>query len=118
MEALRALKRRLSDVIYRRLVADAKAIDNAVDEAGPGGHFGATQESSAVDLPPNIDTSDKPLPGPASFEVTPPATAGPDPFFAPVPDALSQRRPAAAVKRSLLDGGEDRRTIDRREWAS
>src|SRR5665647_1100663 len=32
-----------------------------------------------------------------------------------VPDALSQRRAAAAVKRSLLDGGEDRRTIDRRE---
>jgi len=35
----------------------------------------------------------------------------------PVPDALSQRRPAADVKRSLLDGGEDRRTIDRRELA-
>src|SRR5665213_3207312 len=33
----------------------------------------------------------------------------------PVPDALPQRRPAAVVKRSLLDDGEDRRTIDRRE---
>src|SRR5450631_2401165 len=32
-----------------------------------------------------------------------------------VPDALSQRRAAAAIKRGLLDGGEDRRTIDRRE---
>jgi transposase len=60
MEALRCLKRRLSDVIYRQLVADQRARD-----AGPGGHCGATQESSAVDLPPHIDTSDQPLPGPA-----------------------------------------------------
>jgi transposase len=89
MEALRALKRRLSDVIYRRLVADAKAMD----EAGPGGHFGATQESSAVDLPPNIDTSDKPLPGPASFEVTPPATARPR------PSSSRSRRPVTAPTR-------------------
>jgi len=35
----------------------------------------------------------------------------------PVPDALSQRRPADDVKRSLLDVVEDRRTIDRRELA-
>jgi transposase len=60
MEALRCLKRRLSDVIYRQLVADQR-----VRDAGPGGHCGATQESSAVDLPPHIDTSDQPLPGPA-----------------------------------------------------
>src|SRR5665213_1796220 len=33
----------------------------------------------------------------------------------PVPDALQQRRPAVVVKRSLLDDGEDRRTINRRE---
>ena len=61
MEALRCLKRRLSDAIYRQLVADQRARD-----AGPGGHCGATQESSAVDLPPHIDTSDQPLPGPAN----------------------------------------------------
>ena len=69
MEALRCLKRRLSDVIYRRLVADARtaaSTNPASDlEASPGGHCGATQESSAADLPPHIDTSDKPLPGPA-----------------------------------------------------
>jgi transposase len=62
MEALRCLKRRLSDVVYRRLVADAKA---RADETGPGGHCGASLQSSAVDLPPHIDTSDQPLPGPA-----------------------------------------------------
>jgi len=72
MEALRALKRRLSDVLYRRLVADARTRDLDAksrglinDGTGPGGHCGATQESSAADLPPHVDTSDQPLPGPA-----------------------------------------------------
>jgi transposase len=68
MEALRCLKRRLSDVIYRGLVADAapaRSTPAMREDASPGGHCGATQQSSAVDLPPHIDTSDKPLPGPA-----------------------------------------------------
>jgi hypothetical protein len=69
MEALRCLKRRISDALYRQLVADAQraAHANAPDlvGTGPGGHCGATQESSAADLPPHIDTSDQPLPGPA-----------------------------------------------------
>jgi transposase len=55
---------RLSDVVYRQLVADNNTAVTALD-ADPGGHCGATQESSAADLPPRIDTSDKPLPGPA-----------------------------------------------------
>ena len=40
-------------------------------DTGPGGHCGATQESSAVDLPPHIDTSDQPLPGPATPTLRP-----------------------------------------------
>jgi transposase len=40
LEALRCLKRRLSDVVYRQLVADARERTSAVDEAGPGGHSG------------------------------------------------------------------------------
>ena len=67
MEALRCLKRRLSDVIYRRLVNDAQNAQSAPgahEDAGPGGHCGATQESSAADLTPHIDTLDKPLPEP------------------------------------------------------
>jgi transposase len=60
MEALRALKRRLSDVVYRQMVADAKRL-----RTGPGGHTGATLTSSAADPIPMIDTSDKSLPGPA-----------------------------------------------------
>jgi transposase len=66
-EALRCLKRRISDVIYRQLVADATRAAGT----GPGGHCGATQESSAADLPPHIDTSDQPLPGPAKPTLQP-----------------------------------------------
>ena len=70
LEAMRCLKRRISDAIYRQLLADAHRAANPDSrdpdlKAGPGGHCGATQESSAVDLPPPIDTSDQPLPGPA-----------------------------------------------------
>jgi transposase len=57
LEAMRSLKRRISDATYRQLVDDARR----AAETGPGGHCGATQESSAVDLPPPIDTSDQPL---------------------------------------------------------
>jgi transposase len=71
MEALRCLKRRLSDIIYRRLVADAKTTALRAAETGPGGHCGATHQSSAADLPPHIDTSDKPLPGPAEPTLQP-----------------------------------------------
>ena len=62
MEALRCLKRRLSDVVFRQLVANSKQ-DGGTD---PGGHGGATLQSSAADSHPLIDTSDQPLPGPAS----------------------------------------------------
>jgi transposase len=66
MEALRCLKRRISDAVYRQLVADANAADSAEEEAGPGGHSGATPQSSAADLhTPVIGSSDKPQPEPA-----------------------------------------------------
>jgi transposase len=69
MEAMRCLRRRLSDVVYRQLVADAAArtlSDSAVsDRADPGGHSGTTLQSSVTDLTPDIGSSDKPLPGPA-----------------------------------------------------
>jgi transposase len=69
MEALRCLKRRLSDAVYRQLVADALATAQSEvtsDETGPGGHSGATPQSSAADLStPVIGSSDKPQPGPA-----------------------------------------------------
>src|SRR5262245_17431629 len=88
MEALRCLKRRLSDVVYRSLLVDARAAGARAGQTGPGGHCGASQESSAVDLPPLIDTSDQPLPGPATPTLRPaphPRKSPPDPVLKPVP---------------------------------
>jgi transposase len=62
MEAMRALKRRLSDIVYRQLLTDALRPATT----GPGGHPGATFISSAADSHPDIDTSDQSLPGPAT----------------------------------------------------
>jgi len=62
MEAMRALKRRLSNVVYARLAADQKRRD----AAGPGGQSGTTLLSSVTDLTPDIGSSEKPLPGPTS----------------------------------------------------
>ena len=77
LEALRCLKRRISDAVYRQLVTDAERAEQTHMPdgvgTGPGGHCGATQESSAVDLPPHIDTSDQPLPGPAPTTLRPSA---------------------------------------------
>jgi transposase len=62
MEAMRCLKRRLSDVVYRQLLADSLRPLGA----GPGGHSGTTVQSSVADSHPDIDTSDQSLPGPAT----------------------------------------------------
>jgi transposase len=79
MEAMRCLKRRISDAVYRQLVADTDQAQNSeftkADGTGPGGHCGASHQSSAVDLPPHIDTSDQPLPGPAQPTLQPPRPA-------------------------------------------
>jgi transposase len=64
MMAMRALKRRLSNVVYARMLAD----QNQRETAGPGGHSGTTLQSSATDLTPDIGSSDKPYPGPANHE--------------------------------------------------
>jgi transposase len=77
MEAMRCLKRRISDAVYRQLLADARraALEAPeTSEADPGGHCGATLTSSAADLPPHIGTSDQPLPGPAHPTLQPAAT--------------------------------------------
>ncbi|MGW3607261.1 transposase [Micromonospora sp. NPDC005161] len=60
MEAMRALKRRLSDIVYKQMIKDAKKA-----ETGPGGHVGATLQSSAADPNPRVNTSEQSLPGPA-----------------------------------------------------
>jgi transposase len=60
MEAMRRLKRRLSNVVYKQMVEDAKTATT-----GPGGHVGATLQSSAAGSIPTAGTSEQSLPGPA-----------------------------------------------------
>jgi transposase len=62
MEAMRCLKRRLSNVVYKQMVHD----QTRRLAADPGGHSGTTLRSSVTDLTPDIGSSDKPLPGPAT----------------------------------------------------
>ena len=74
LEALRCLRRRLSNVVYRQLVADAAADKNTDKDnewAGPGGHSGATLTSSAAGPTPAAGSSDKPQPGPAPATLPP-----------------------------------------------
>lgn len=53
-EAIRCLKRRLCDVIYKSMVQDHQR-----REAGLAGHQGTTSQSGVVDSNPHIDASEK-----------------------------------------------------------
>jgi transposase len=90
MEAMRALKRRLSDIVYHQMILDARA---AV--TGPGGHLGAATGSSAAGSHPSTGTSEKSLPGPATNDPTP---APADPPIAS-PRRSPRLRPAPARSR-------------------
>jgi transposase len=52
LEALRALKRRLSNAIYHQLLADSRRTASASRDAGPGGQPGNGSASSAADSHP------------------------------------------------------------------
>jgi transposase len=67
MEAMRCLKRRLSDTVYRTMLADLAA--HAA--TGPGGQRGRDSDSSATGSHPHTGSSDKPLHGPASIQPRP-----------------------------------------------
>jgi transposase len=70
MEAMQALKRRLSNVVYARMLADQKRRE----AAGSGGHSGTTLQSSVTGLTPDTGPSDKPQPEPATSRPTPART--------------------------------------------
>jgi transposase len=61
-QAMRCLKRRLSDIVYQHMADDA--LKHAV--TGPGGQPGNDSDSSATGSHPIAGSSDKPLPGPAN----------------------------------------------------
>lgn len=64
MEAMRALKRRLSNVVYAAMLADQKRRE----VAAPGRHSGTTLHSSATGSTPHTGTSDKPAPEAATTQ--------------------------------------------------
>ncbi len=64
-EAMRCLKRRLADHVWRRMIRDERA-----PAADPGGHTGTTLQSSAAGSTPTTSSSDKSLPGPATTDST------------------------------------------------
>jgi transposase len=66
-EAMRALKRRLADHAWRIMITDERAQQEAAD---PGGHPGATLQSSAAGPTPTTSSSDKSLPEPAENHPT------------------------------------------------
>ncbi|PWN00820.1 IS110 family transposase [Nocardioides silvaticus] len=67
MEAMRCLKRRLSDLVYKTMLDDLVI----TQRTGPGGQRGNDSESSATGSQPHTGSSDKPLPGPARPEPKP-----------------------------------------------
>jgi hypothetical protein len=71
MESMRALKRRLSDVVHRQMTQDA----TTAPATGPRGQRGATLQSSAADLNPQVNTSEQSLPGPAEAKPRTPVDA-------------------------------------------
>jgi transposase len=68
MEAMRALKRRPSNIVYRCMVDDAVTHTVSPARTGPGGQQGNDSDSSAADSHPNAGSSGKPLPGPAEHQ--------------------------------------------------
>ncbi len=70
-EAMRCLKRRLSDAVYRTMINDLAA----ARRTGPGGQPGNDSDSSATGSHPNTGSSDKPLPGPAEQQPKTPLPA-------------------------------------------
>jgi transposase len=60
-EAMRCLKRRLSDLVYKTMLDDLVGAGT-----GPVGHRGNVSDSSAAGSHPHTSSSDKSLPGPAN----------------------------------------------------
>jgi hypothetical protein len=62
MMAMHAPTRRLSNVVFARMLADQKPRE----AADPGGQPGTTTCSSVTDLTPDVGSSEKPRPGPVT----------------------------------------------------
>jgi transposase len=69
-EALRALKRRISDAIFARLQADAHRATVADSANGPGGHMGNDSVASAAGSHPRHRLFGQATPGPSHHPMT------------------------------------------------
>jgi len=78
-EALRALKRRISDAIYAALVADARQAAAATSPEDPGGQPGNHSVSRAAGSHPERRLFGQATPGPATT-LRPGTAAGPAPI--------------------------------------
>lgn len=98
-EAMRCLKRRLADHVWRLMIADEQRA-----AAGPGGHSGTTRQSSVTGSTPTASSSDKSLPGPANDD----PTDGPNPT-APsgLKVCLGNRLVAVRAKPAGADAGAE-----------
>jgi transposase len=97
-EALRCLKRQISDAIFACLQADARRAATAALEKSPGGQPGNHSASRAAGSNPEHRRFGQATPGPATHPTTPIA-----PFPAPLPTRASGRpgqEPGAARPRS------------------
>ena len=72
MEAMRCVKRRLSDLVYKTMLNDLVA----AQKTGPRGQRGNDSVSSAAGSQPNAGSSDQPLPGPATAQPRTPLRKG------------------------------------------
>jgi transposase len=64
MEAMRCVKRRLSDIVFQQMLEDSmKQLGT-----GPGGHRGNDSHSSAAGSHPHTSSSEKSLPGPVTTQ--------------------------------------------------
>ena len=64
MEAMRCVKRRLSDIVFQTMLNDAVRATATTTGTGPGGQRGHDSDSSATGSHPHTGSSDKSLPGP------------------------------------------------------
>jgi hypothetical protein len=86
-EALRALKRRISDALFRRLRADARrAASGSAKVTDPGGQAGNDTDASAAGSHPE-------------HRLFGAATPGPEPTLRPAPTAQPEKRSSQASKK-------------------
>ena len=75
MEAMRCVKRRLSDIVFQTMLNDAVRTNEPTARTGPGGQRGNDSDSSAAGSHPQTDSSDKSLPGPVTTNPRTPVPA-------------------------------------------